>query len=253
MMSDYSRDSLNFEDEDRLPWLEPAQDDDVEEGVAPLRLTGFILGGLALLGLIVGGVYFLRSLNSDKGTGELIAAPSENYKIPASEADAKKFQGVGDSSFSTSEGVERGGRIDPARLPETPLETAPAATGKGSNNAEAVMARNAAAAKPAAKVSAPVADGTKADTKVAAPATKASGGSAQIQLGAYGSAAMARDAWGKLSKRFDYLASLGSSVEPVEVGSTTLYRLRAGVGNASNANALCGKLKVAGESCMVVN
>ncbi|MBB6123527.1 SPOR domain-containing protein [Sphingobium subterraneum] len=252
-MSDYSRGGLNFEEEDRLPWLEPAQDDDVEEGVAPMRLAGFILGGLLLLGLIVGGVYFLRSLNSNDGSGELIAAPRENYKIPASEADAKKFQGVGDSSFSTSEGVERDGKIDPSRLPEAPLATAPAATGKGSNNADAVMAKNAAAPKPAAKVSAQVADGTKADKKAAAPVAKANGGSAQIQLGAYGSAAMAKDAWGKLSKRFDYLAALGSSVEPVEVGNTTLYRLRAGVGSASNANALCGKLKVAGESCMVVN
>jgi hypothetical protein len=41
------------------------------------------------------------------------------------------------------------------------------------------------------------------------------------------------------------------SVEPTEVGGSTLYRLRATAG--AQANTLCGRLKVAGESCLVVN
>ncbi|MDI1295567.1 MAG: SPOR domain-containing protein, partial [bacterium] len=76
-------------------------------------------------------------------------------------------------------------------------------------------------------------------------------GGAMIQLGAYASASGAKDAWGKLSKRFAYLAPLTMAVEPAEVGGGTVYRLRATAG--SQASALCGKLKVAGESCMVVN
>ena len=41
------------------------------------------------------------------------------------------------------------------------------------------------------------------------------------------------------------------SIEEAEVGGSTVYRLRAAAGG--QASMLCGKLKVAGESCMVVN
>jgi hypothetical protein len=72
-----------------------------------------------------------------------------------------------------------------------------------------------------------------------------------IQLGAYASESGARDAWAKLSKRFAYLAPLGMSIEPAQVGGGAVYRLRAAAG--AQAGTLCGKLKVAGESCLVVN
>ena len=82
------------------------------------------------------------------------------------------------------------------------------------------------------------------------PQLVASGG-ALIQVGAYGSASGAKDAWTRLSKRFAYLAPLAMTVEPAEVGGSTVYRLRASAGG--QASLICGKLKVAGESCMVVN
>ena len=72
-----------------------------------------------------------------------------------------------------------------------------------------------------------------------------------IQLGAYGNQAFAKDAWKRLSKRFTYLEPLPMSIEQAEVGGSTVYRLRAAAGG--QASTLCGKLKVAGESCMVVN
>lgn len=251
-MSDVARDGLPLDDEDRLPWLEPADDAEESDGVSPLKLLGFVLGALALLGVIIGGVWFVRGLHRDAGESELIAAPKENYKIPASEADAKKFAGEGDASYATSEGIERGGRIDPARLPEAPLAAAPKASVKSSTNADAVAPQSAAGtAKPSAQLTAKVADETKAMTRPATSSGSAAKGGALVQLGAYGSAAIAKDAWAKLSKRFDYLAGLSSSVEPVTLGGTTLYRLRAS--GAPNASALCGRLKVAGENCMVVN
>src|SRR3546814_19250404 len=72
-----------------------------------------------------------------------------------------------------------------------------------------------------------------------------------IQLGAYGNQAFAKDAWKRLSKRFTYLEPLPMSIEQAEVGGSTVYRLRAAAGG--QASTLCGKLKVAGESSMVVN
>ncbi len=240
-MSDYARDRLQLDDEDdRLPWLEPADGDDDGDGLSPAKLLAFVLGALALLAVVLAGIWWATSQKGGgEGKGEVIAAPKGEYKIPASEADAKSFQGEGDASFDASEGVERDGKIDPAKLPETPVTTEPAPT----------VTPKTPPAKPATKVTAPVADETKT-AKTPVVKTAASTGGPMIQLGAYGSQAMAKDAWGKLSKRFDYLAPLTMSIEPVQVGATTLYRLRASAGG--DAAALCGKLKVAGESCMVV-
>ncbi|MES2173025.1 MAG: SPOR domain-containing protein [Pseudomonadota bacterium] len=240
-MSDYARGRLDLDDEDRLPWLEPAIDDDGDEPISPLRLLGLILLGLALIGAVVAGVWWVQNRNGAGGAGEgqLIAAPTQDYKIAANEADAKKFDGEGDASFAASEGVLRDGRIDPSRVPEAPIaKTAPAPS------APAPAAPN----KPAASVTARVTDETGVRQ---AETPKAAAGGAMIQLGAYGSASGAKDAWTKLSKRFAYLAPLAMTVEPAQVGGGTVYRLRASAGG--QASMICGKLKVAGESCLVVN
>ncbi|WHO38088.1 SPOR domain-containing protein [Sphingobium sp. AP49] len=239
-MGDYARGRLALDDEDRLPWLEPAIDEDDEERISPLRLLGLILVGLLLIGAVVAGVWWLQNRNGGgAGEGKLIAAPVGDYKIAAKEADAKKFEGEGDASFAASEGVVRDGQIDPSRVPEAPITaSAPAPTGT----------KPAVAVKPAQSVTAKVEDETKAAPQAAAPKAAAGG---MIQLGAYGSAGGAKDAWSRLSKRFAYLAPLAMSVEPAEVGGGTVYRLRASAG--AQAGTVCGKLKVAGESCMVVN
>ena len=239
-MGDYARGRLDLDDEDRLPWLEPAIDDSDEERISPLRLLGLIIVGLALIGAVVAGVWWMQNRGGGgAGEGQLIAAPKDDYKVAASEADAKKFEGEGDASFAASEGVARDGQIDPSRVPEAPITpTGAAPTGT----------RPAVPAKPAQSVSAKVEDETRTAPKTVAP--KAAGG-AMIQLGAYASASGAKDAWSRLSKRFAYLAPLAMSVEPAEVGGSTVYRLRASAGG--QAGTVCGKLKVAGESCIIVN
>jgi hypothetical protein len=238
-MGDYARGRLDLDDEERLPWLEPAIEDEEEQGLSPLRLLGFILFGLVLIGAVVAGVWLIQNrAGGAGGEGKLIAAPAGDYKIPAKEADAKKFDGEGDASYAASEGVARDGRIDPTRVPEAPIVP----TGSADN------ARPAVKGKPAQSVTARVTDETSARPATAA-ARPAGGG--MIQLGAYGNQAFAKDAWKRLSKRFTYLEPLPMSIEQAEVGGSTVYRLRAAAGG--QASTLCGKLKVAGESCMVVN
>lgn len=238
-MGDYSRGRLDLDDDERLPWLEPAIEDEEEEGLSPVRLLGFILLGLLLIGAVVAGVWLVQNRGGGAGgEGKLIAAPAGDYKIPAKEADAKKFEGEGDASYAASEGVARDGRIDPSRVPEAPITPTGAAGG----------AKPAVPGKPSQHVTARVADETNAKPVTA---TRPAGGGGTIQLGAYGSQSGAKDAWKRLSKRFTYLEPLVMSVEPAEVGGSTVYRLRAAAGG--QASTLCGKLKVAGESCMVVN
>lgn len=240
-MGDYARGRLDLDDEDRLPWLEPAIDEE-EERISPLRLLGLILLGLMLVGAVVAGVWWVQNRQGAAGLaseGQLIAAPAGDYKVAANEADAKKFDGEGDASFAASEGVSRDGRIDASRVPEAPITgTAPAAAN----------ARPAVAPRAAQSVTTRVTDETAAKASDTPRATAAGG---LIQLGAYGSAGGAKEAWGRLSKRFAYLAPLAMTVEPAQVGGGTVYRLRAAAG--SQASLLCGKLKVAGESCIVVN
>lgn len=240
-MGDYARDSLDLDDEDRLPWLEPADFDDEPRGLSWLKLVAFIIAALALLSLVLFGIWYLREGRSGNGEGQLIAAPKGDYKVPARDADAKAFQGEGDATFPVSEGVEQDGRIDPSRLPEAPVT---------SGGATAEAAKGIAA--PAKTVSAPVVNATGKAGGAAAPAAGTAASGPMIQLGAYGSEAVAKDAWRRLSKRFDYLAPLQTSVERAVVGSATYYRLRAAVPSNAEANILCGKLKVAGESCIVV-
>lgn len=239
-MGDYARGRLDLDDEERLPWLEPAIDDEEEEGLSPLRLLGFILAGLIVIGAVVAGIWLVqnRAAGGAAGEGKLIAAPAGDYKIPAKEADARKFEGEGDASFAASEGVAREGRIDPSRVPEAPMTPTGGASG----------AKAPVAGKPSQSVTARVADETNA--RPATTAARPTGGGA-IQLGAYGSQAGAKDAWKRLSKRFTYLEPLTMSIEAAEVGGSTVYRLRAAAG--AQSSTLCGRLKVAGESCMVVN
>src|SRR3546814_8083555 len=97
------------------------------------------------------------------------------------------------------------------------------------------------------------ADNTKSSPAVPKIAQKpAANGNSLIQLGAYGSKAVAEQAWTALSKRFDYLAGLEKSISAADVNGTTYYRLRAQVASNAQANELCGKLKVAGENCMAM-
>lgn len=245
------RDSFNLEDRDRLPWLEPAEDGYEEDTVSPARIIGLVLLGLALLALIVGGGWWLKNRASgEAGDAKLIAAQGGPYKVAINESDGKVFQGEGDASFAASEGADAQGQLDNSRVPEAPL----ANVSRGSTTQEE-------AAKPAPKpvkkeVVAKVKDETAAPAKpaaqAAAPAAARTGG-ALIQLGAYGNKAVAEEAWKKFTRRFDYLAALNNVVEPVSVGGQTLYRLRARAGTSAEASSLCGKLRVAGESCMVVN
>lgn len=240
-MGDYARGRLDLDDDDRLPWLEPAIDETEDDGISPLKLLGLILLGLAIIGVVVAAVWWVQDRygSGSEGGAQLIEAPAGDYKVAANEADAKKFDGEGDASYAASEGVARDGRIDPSRVPEAPIaKTAPAP----------VASRPAAPARPSQSVTAKVADETRAPATATAPKPVRSG---TIQLGAYGSAALAKDAWEKLSKRFAYLAPLTMTIEPVEIGGSTLYRLRVAAGG--QANLICGKLKVAGESCLVVS
>lgn len=214
-----------IEDADRLPWLEAVEDDDERDGPSAGKLIAFVIIGLAAIGLVVGGLFWMGNRQgTGSGQPEVIAAPQGDYKVKPEQPGGMKVDGEGDTVFAASAGAEPKGKIDVNAVAEAPVSKAP----------------------PPAKAPAPEAPPA---AKPAAPAPAPAPAGATIQLGAFSSQAAANAAWKALSGRFGYLAPLSSSVTPVSTGGRTLYRLRA---SGPGAADICGRLRVAGEQCVPV-
>jgi hypothetical protein len=267
-MTDVRADDL--EEGDRLPWLEAVDEDNGRDGPSALKLIVAVLIGLAAIGGIVGGLFWLgnRHAGTDvAGAPETIKAPAGAYKVRPENPGGMNVQGEGDTSFAASAGNEPKGRIDASKMPETPVTkgaapAAPAAPPATPHVAQAKTAPPAPAPKAASPAPTKIAQAAKpqppapkpAPAKPAAkpaPAPAASGqGGGSIQLGAFSSQAGAEKAWKALSGRFSSVAPLNHSVIPVTSGGRTLYRLRAGGAGAAD---VCTRLKVAGESCVTLD
>jgi hypothetical protein len=248
-MTDMDRDSFRDavrddvrDDEDRLPWLEAVEDED-DSQVSTGKLAGFVLAALMAIGLVIGGVWWLRQAQTAPGgDGKLIAAAEGDYKVRPDAPGGMKVEGQGDSAFATSEGAAPKGKIDTNATSETPVAGTKAAPATGS--------------APAGKVATapmPGAGGKLVAAPPAAPVVRpaaVAGAGGLVQLGAFGSEAKANQAWVGMTRRFAYLAPLAKSVEAAEVGGSTVYRLRANAGG--DAGSICGKLRVSGENCMIV-
>lgn len=231
-MTDIRADDRPPLDEDRLPWLEAVEEEDEGEGPSLAKLVAFVVIGLAAIGLIVGGIFWMGDRGGNPtGEPELIKAAEGDYKVKPDEPGGMKVEGEGDTAFAASEGETPKGAIDMSAVPEAPVTPA--------------QPKAAAPKEPAAA--------PKAAPKAAAPApapAPAAGGGGTIQLGAFSSQAGANGAWKALASRFTYLSPLSHSVTPVESGGKTLYRLRASGPGADN---LCARLRVAGEACVSID
>jgi hypothetical protein len=230
-------------DEDRLPWLETAEEDyPRDHSVARFMLLAVL--ALAVLGTAaLGYFWYQRTQNPINGNGELIKAPAGDYKTKPDEPGGMKAEGEGDTVFSTSQGAASNSSINVGAIAETPVEgtraTVPGSTAPGTKNAKLAI--------PGPTI---VGSNTAAGTKAAAPRP---GSGSLIQLGAFPNEAGANTTWVRLSKRFSYLAPLGKSVERGEVNGNTVWRLRVNAGSNPQARELCGRLKVAGENCFIAN
>lgn len=267
-MSEFQRNPGQDLDEDRLPWLEPVDDFDEEDGILLGRLISAVVVGLVALGLVIGGIFWLRNRDTATGNGTLIAAPEGPIKEKPGEAGGMEVDGAGGVAYDASVGKDVNSTIDLTALPEAPVTDRRAI---GTTELPASTAAQAPAAKPApapatalaqsqAKIPAAKTPPPAPAKPVPAPkpllpapeptqAAAPTGGA--IQLGAFSSAALANKAWSSLAGRFGFLSGLNHSVNNATVGGKTLYRLRAEAGG--QAASICAKLKVAGEACSVVN
>ncbi|MBU6393676.1 MAG: SPOR domain-containing protein [Sphingomonadales bacterium] len=210
-------DRLALGDEERLPWLESADDVDFDDAEPDnSRMIGFGVLAVLLLAALVGGIYWFthRGGPAASADGSLIEASKEPYKIAPKDPGGKTFQGTGDASFKVSEGEK------------------PVATLAGSNAPAPVPA-------PAPKPSA------------SAPAPAAPTSGVGVQVGAFSTAASAEAGWSKLVTAHDALNGLSHRVIEGKADMATVFRLQAVAGDLSAANALCAKLQAGGLKCQV--
>ena len=204
---------LALDDDERLPWLESADDEDDDAGaVDTARLIRFALFGLVLLAGIVGALWFVNRAGPDGeqiAEGSVIKAPAEPYRQVPPDQGGKTYAGTGDSAFAVSEGKSTPARLAGAAAP------APAPSASASGAADA----------------APV-------------------GGVGVQVGAYTSQAAAEAGWTRLSAN-EALKGVKHRVVQGTADIGTVYRLQAIAPDAAAAHALCSTLKASGIACQV--
>ncbi len=210
---------LALGDEERLPWLESADDIDGDEDEGGNgRLIGFAVMGLIVLAALIGGIWYATNKASGPANadGSLIEASKEPYKVAPSDPGGKTFAGTGDSSFKVSDGEK------------------PAANLAGS-----------ASPTPSATPSA------KPGDAATAPKPAAAAGGVGVQIGAFSSNTTAEAAWSKLASTHEALKGLSHRVIEGKADIGTVYRLQAVAGDLSSASTLCQKLQAGGLKCQV--
>ncbi|HET9638942.1 MAG TPA: SPOR domain-containing protein [Allosphingosinicella sp.] len=234
-MTDIRADDPALDNDDRLPWLEAVEEEGGEGGPSALKLIVAVLIGLAAIGGIVGGIFWMGNRDgAANGPPELIKAPDGPYKVKPDAPGGMTVEGQGETAFDAAQGGSPNASIDTSAVAEAPVTAQP----KG----------QAPAAKEPPLLKAPPPSNVPA-ANAETPAAPAAAGGATIQLGAFPSGAAAEKAWKALSGRFGYLAPLSHNVVVATVNGKTYYRLRA---SGPGAAGICGRLKVAGEQCLKV-
>ncbi|KQR83126.1 SPOR domain-containing protein [Sphingomonas sp. Leaf343] len=85
----------------------------------------------------------------------------------------------------------------------------------------------------------------------AAAAPTAGSGDWHVQLGAFGAPGVARDAWGRMTRRFAALAGHTPQGMTFKTGGSDFYRLSIGGFDRTHAVALCTKYRARGGACFV--
>ncbi len=216
-------DELRLGEPDSLPWLESDEEDEGAGGVDTGQIMLFAAGLVALLGVVVAGVWYVTNRASSSevvADGSVIAAPEGPIKTRPDDPGGKTFDGTGNVAPVVGEGGSR-----PGVVAETPVPG-------GSPAAQPSPAPTQPAPAPAAGQ---------------APAT----GGVGVQLAAYGTRARAEQGWGDAQRRTDALKGVKYRVVEGKVDIGTVYRLQAVVGSRAEADRLCGALKADGVDCQV--
>lgn len=230
-----AHDRLALGEEERLPWLDSADDVEYEKQDSG-RMAGFVALGMLALTALIGGIYWVSHSQSPsaQADGSLIEASNAPYKVEPTNPGGKTFEGTGDASYKVSEGKKPDGSAVATKDKEGDE------AGEGKPDAKTAAAKAAAAAVPAKPAA-------------AKPAEAASAGGVGVQVGAFSTRAGAEAAWSKLAGQYSALSGHGHRVVEGQADIGTVYRLQALAPDAGAATALCRTLQGAGLHCQVKN
>ena len=139
MDDDLRSQSLGLDtDDDRLPWLESADDGGSDDGSTG-KIMGFILLGLVALAIVLTGVLWIGGRGgAPEGDGSLIAAPKGDYKVLPKDPQEQKVEGTGDASFAVSQGEQPQGQLADAAGAPPPAGSALVQLGAYTDEASAL-------------------------------------------------------------------------------------------------------------------
>jgi hypothetical protein len=215
---------LDLSSNDSLPWLESDEDDSDAGGLDAGQIMLFVAGLVALLGAVVGGVWWIshRAAGGEMvADGSVIAAPEGPIKQRPDDPGGKEFAGTGNVAPVVGEGGSRPAVVADA---PPPLPNAPAP---------------AQVAKPSVST-VPVAVPSPGDIP-----------GVGVQLAAYGTRARAEQGWSDIIRRTEVLKGVKYRVVEGKVDIGTVYRLQAVAGSRAEADRLCAALKADGVDCQV--
>jgi len=225
-------------------------------GPAPITLIVSVL----ILIVVAGGVLWLYrgGVRGANGGPPTIGAPAGDARTPAPVQSSAPDTAAGLSIYKDN-GAAASGPPTFAPAPEEPGARPVAAAPPAVAPPKAVAPlKNADAIgdfldkPPAAKTGKPTKPVVTAKAEAPAAAA-ASGGPAEVQIGAFSSAAQADQGWsGAAGIAPGPMAGKGKKVVPVTVDGRTLYRtFVTGFASHDAAQALCDRLKAAGRTCFV--
>lgn len=218
---------LDLADTDSLPWLESDEEDEDAGGLDVMQIVGFVALLLAVLGAVVGGVWFVSNRVAGQeavADGSVIAAPEGPIKQRPDDPGGKEFAGTGNVAPVVGEGGSR-----PATVAEAPMPPLPGASPVATPSAGATKAVPATTPTPTA------------------PPVAGTG----VQLAAYGTRARAEEGWTQVSRRTEALKGVKYRIVEGKVDIGTVYRLQAVAGSRAEADRLCAALKADGVDCQV--
>src|SRR3546814_436441 len=123
-------DWLRYENPDeKLPWLEPAEELDRRSSPMRGRLIGGLAAVVAVIVLLVAGMtwYLNRDVLPGSGEAGLIKASDAPYKVPPNDPGGMIVEGQGDTVYAAGAGGDPGGTIDLTAIPEEPIARGPGA------------------------------------------------------------------------------------------------------------------------------
>lgn len=251
---DEAGEELDFAEEGNLPWLEADEENEGAGGVDTAQLIGFVAALLAVLLLVVGGVWYVNNTGSGPvqiADGSTIEAPEGPYKERPEDAGGKEFPGTNDVAPGVARGQSSDGRLADgtgANSGDQNLDIAmPPIAGGGDPLGGSAASSGAQGQSGAGETS-----GTRS-SGASAPASSASARSdgVGVQLAAYSSRARADKGWRDLQKQSAALKGLEYRIVEGRIDIGTVYRLQALADSRAEADALCRTLKAQGLDCQV--